>query len=167
MKKTAFRSVILSLFFGTFLTLPLHATGVTLGGQAGIADVAEGKSDTGIGYGAFLQGSALDILSLQLDYFGTKINSAQVNAFTADLIWSIVDFDELKVGLLAGPGFYDVGSDPWRFGLNGGAFGEITLVPNMPIGLQARYHSVLGGKDNDLWSVFMTVGFRFGTESDW
>lgn len=167
MKKTIFKTLSLGLFLCAVHVNSLNASDITFGGQAGAADLAEGKSDTGVGFGAFVQGSALDILSLQVDYFNTKINTAKVNAFSANLVWSIVDFDELKVGLLAGPGFYELAGDPWKFGLNGGVFGEISFIENLPIGLQARYHSVFGGKDNDLWSVFMTVGYRFSTGSAW
>ena len=162
-----FHKILPIVLFGSLFTASVFASEITFGGQVGAAGVSEGKTDTGVGYGAFVQGSALDILALQLDYFGTKVNKVQVNGLSADLMWSFVNFEELRVGLLAGPGFYDLGSDPWRFGLNGGAYGEVSFIKNMPIGLQARYHSVFGGKDNDLWSVYMTVGFRFSADDGW
>ncbi len=152
---------ILIFFVAALSFSSSHAFELTLGGQVGALGLAEGKSDSDLGYGAFVQASALSVLNLQLDYMTASINKTDVNALVPNLVWNIVNFDELRVGLLAGPGFYELGDEPWRFGLTGGAFGEVTFIPNLPIGLQARYHSVLSGKDNDLWSVFMTVGYRF------
>ncbi len=141
----------------------------TLGGQVGALGLTEGNNDTGLGYGAFVQVTALEVLALQLDYLGSEINDANVSGLAPNLVWNAVKYDELRFGLIAGPGFYKLGDDPWRFGLSGGAFGEVSFIPNLPIGLQTRYHSVFGGKNNDLWSVFMTVGFRFDVKGgdDW
>jgi hypothetical protein len=137
------------------------STDVTIGGQVGSLSAVEGPTDTRIGYGAFVQGSALDVLTLQADFFTAKINGYNATGIAPSLMWHLIKFDELRFGLLAGPGFYKVASDPWRFGVQGGAFGEVSFIPNLPIGMQARYHCVMGGKDNDLWSIFMTIGYRF------
>ena len=147
-----------------------HAFELTVGGQVGALGLAEGNTDTGLGYGAFVQASALDILALQVDYLGSEVNNVDVRGVVPNLLWNAVKFEEFRFGLLAGPGFYEIGSDPWRFGLTGGAFAEVSFIPHVPIGLQARYHSVFGGSNNDLWSVFMTVGVRFdlaGGGDDW
>lgn len=161
--------LFLTLLFAMLVSSPAKASEFTFGGQAGALGLAEGSSDTEIGFGAFIQASALDILALQLDYLGSDINGATAHGVSPNLVWNAVKFDELRFGLIAGPGFYKLGDDPWRFGLSGGAFGEVSFIPNMPIGLQTRYHSVFGGKNNDLWSVFMTVGFRFDVKGgdDW
>ena len=153
-------------------SLPLAAawsTDLTIGGEVGSVSAVEGKSDTKIGFGGFVQGSALDILSLQVDYFSSRLNDITVQGLSPSLMWHLVNFDELKLGLLAGPGFYKEGNDSWRFGLQGGAFGEVSVIPHVPIGLQVRYHSVFGGENNDLWSVFMTIGYRFSLAggNDW
>lgn len=160
------------LFVMALIALPLSSawtTDLTIGGQVGSLSAVEGPSDTQIGFGAFVQGSALDILTLQADYFNGRINKTNTQGFAPSIMWHLIKFDELRFGLLAGPGFYKEGTDNWRFGLQGGAFGEVSVIPKLPIGLQLRYHSVFGGKDNDLWSVFMTVGFRFsaGGGDDW
>jgi hypothetical protein len=164
----------LSIFIVTIAlsnSLPqANAMELTVGGQAGALGLAEGNTDTGVGYGAFVQASAFDILSLQADFLASRVNHVSALGIAPDVVWNAVKSDEFRFGLLAGPGFYELGSDPWRFGLNGGAFAEVSFIPNLPIGLQARYHSVFGGRNNDLWSVFMTVGFRFGAGgggNDW
>lgn len=152
-----------------FRSPSVEAYEIGFGGQVGALGVAEGPSDTGLGYGAYFQASALDFLSLQVDYLGSEINDVKAHGLSPNLVWNAVKFEELRFGLIAGPGFYKLGDDPWRFGLSGGAFGEVSFIPNLPIGLQTRYHSVFGGQDNDLWSVFMTIGYRFDVKSgdDW
>jgi hypothetical protein len=143
------------------------ATNITLGAQGGSASAAKGSFETSLGYGAFIQASALDILTLQADYFTAQTNSLHKRALSSDLLFHLLNFDRLKVGLLAGPGFYQNKDDRWRFGLNGGAFGEFSLLSRIPLGLQVRYHSAFSGEDHDLWSLFLTLGFRFGSGSDW
>jgi hypothetical protein len=143
------------------------ATNITLGGQGGSTGTAKGNLQTSIGYGAFIQGSALDILTLQTDFFTAQTNSLHKKALSADLMFHLLNFDELKLGLVAGPGFYQNENDRWRLGLNGGLFGEFSLLSRMPLGLQVRYHSAFSGENHDLWSLFLTLGFRFGSGSDW
>lgn len=160
---------LLALIFTLIMAAPARASEFTVGGQVGALGLAEGSSDTEVGFGAFVQASALEILALQIDYLTSDINNQTAHGFSPNLLWNAVKYDELRFGLIAGPGFYKLGDDPWRFGLSGGAFGEVSFIPNMPIGLQTRYQSVFGGKNNDLWSVFMTIGFRFDVKGgdDW
>ena len=168
--KTLRKLTLFITVLALFNQSPLHAVEITAGGQLGALGLAEGNTDTGLGFGGFVQASALDILGLQIDFLGSQVNHTDVRALVPNVLWTPVKYDELRFGLMAGPGFYDVGADPWRFGLAGGAFAEVTFIPHVPIGLQARYHSVFGGKDNDLWSVFMTIGYRFdvaGGSNDW
>ncbi|MEZ4813684.1 MAG: hypothetical protein R3A80_00560 [Bdellovibrionota bacterium] len=169
MKRMKIQSLLLTLFLSLNCLSQATASEFTVGGQVGALGLAEGPNDTGLGYGAFFQATALEILALQVDYLGSKVNSENVSGISPNLMWNAIKYDELRFGLIAGPGFYKLGDDPWRFGLSGGAFGEVSFIPNMPIGLQTRYHSVFGGKNNDLWSVFMTVGFRFDVKGgdDW
>lgn len=167
MKSIKKASLLLAL---SFALAPLgQAYEFTVGGQVGALGLAEGNNDTGLGFGGYVQASALEFLSLQIDYIGSEINNENVSGISPNLVWNAVKFDELRFGLIAGPGFYKLADDPWRFGLSGGAFGEVSFIPNLPIGLQTRYHSVFGGKNNDLWSVFMTIGFRFDVKGgdDW
>jgi hypothetical protein len=155
------------LAFVIFCLPQAFATNLTIGAQGGSASAAKGSFETSLGYGAFIQASALDILTLQADYLSAQTNSLHKKSISSDLLFHIFNFDRLKLGLLAGPGFYQNKDDRWRFGLNGGAFGEFSLLSRIPLGLQVRYHSAFSGEDHDLWSFFMTLGFRFGSGSDW
>jgi hypothetical protein len=151
-----------------FFCLPqAFATNLTFGAQGGSGNPAKSSFESSLGYGVFLQASALDILTLQADYFSAQKNTLHKKTLSSDLLFHLLNFDRLKIGLLAGPGFYQNKNDRWRFGLNGGAFGEFSLFSRIPLGLQARYHSAFSGENNDLLSIFITLGFRFGSGSDW
>ncbi len=159
------QKALLTLAFITFSFS--SATNITLGGQGGSTSAAKGSFQTSLGYGAFIQGSVLDILTIQADFLTAQTNSLHKKAISADLMFHLLNFDELKLGLMAGPSFYQNEDDRWRLGLNGGLFGEFSLLSRMPLGLQIRYHSAFSGENHDLWSLFLTLGFRFGSGSDW
>jgi hypothetical protein len=155
------------LAFGIFIFSLAQATNITIGGQGGTASTTKDSFQTNLGYGAFVQASALDILTLQADYLTNHANSVHKKGLSSDLMFHLLNFDRLKLGLMTGPSFYQNEDDRWRLGLNGGLFGEFSLLSRIPLGLQVRYHRAFSGKDHELWSFFLNLGFRFGSGSDW
>jgi len=66
---------------------------------------------------------------------------------------------------MGGAGFYKFPSEDVKFGFNVGGTGEFALAENFTIGMEARFHPVLSSVD--IWSVFLTLGFRFEPGDGW
>lgn len=157
-----------SLFASLFVFQFAHAAEFVLGGHAG----ALGTSGKGpladkstLAYGANLKINPYDWAALKLDATFGQLDNRGYFSTSPALMLSPILFEEFTMGFLAGPGFYKLPTQSTKFGLNFGVAGDFNLADSLSVGMEARYHPIFDS--DDIWTVFVTLGFRFKAGDDW
>lgn len=165
------KRLFLSPLLGLFLASAAQAQEVQIGGHAGAighGSEAPIAGKTAVGGGAFVTVNPYGWAALQMDFsltdFGTGYGGFYFGA-SPSLVFYPVDYSEMKIGVMFGPGFHKYGEDNLRFGLNVGILGEFALSDNFVLGMQTRYHPIFGAAD--IYSVVMTMAFRFEVGGGW
>lgn len=136
-----------------------------LGGHVGALGTTGIGSSSNIGYGVHFGVNPYGFAAFQIDATFAPLTGGTYFSSSPAIILYLVDHEELKFGLLGGAGFYKFPGADMKFGLNTGASGEFALAENFTVGMETRYHPVFSSED--VWSVFVTLGFRFEPGDGW
>jgi len=140
----------------------------TLGGHAG----ALGTTSTGsrssastIAFGPFIKIDPYGWAAFKLDATFARLEDSSYFSSSPAIQLNFVNYEEFQLGVLAGPGFYKIPDQDLKFALNMGVAGDFALAKNLSIGMEARYHPIFDSVD--VWTVYLTMGFRFQGGDGW
>ncbi len=158
MFRTRLRGALLAAALA--LASPSFASEFRIGGHVG----AVGSSTSDIGYGVNASINPYGWIALELDatfapggYFGTS----------PAILFYFAQYEEFRIGAGGGAGFHRFGGNggTTHFAVNLNAQGEFNVAPNVAVGLATRHNVVFGA--DDIWGVFLTLGFRFEPGGGW
>jgi hypothetical protein len=157
------RNILLFLALGVGTWQTARAQEIKFGGHVG----AIGVSDTSkIGYGAHLNINPYGWAAFQADATFAKFgNDKWYFSSSPGVVLYPVYYDEFRLGIIGGPGFYKLPGLSTKFGLHIGATGDFAVTENFVVGMETRYHPVFDAED--VWSVFLTAGFKFDAGGGW
>jgi hypothetical protein len=152
------------IFSGIVLTLSLgaYAQSVHLGAHVGAIGSDSGSE---IGYGVHLTANPYGFAGFRVDATFADFDGMGYFSTSPAVIVYPVDFEEMKLGLIGGAGFYRFEGDKTRFGLNYGAVADFMLARSFSVGMEARGHSVFDVPN--VWTLFITAAYRFELEGAW
>ena len=148
------------------LTPTAQAQEFKLGAHVGALGTTS-PSDSTIAYGAHFLVNPFSIAGFQIDATFGRFNGATYFSTSPAVVVYVVDYSEFRLGLMGGPGFYKFPGDSTKFGLHIGAMGEFSLTDNFIVGMETRFHPVIGDNAPNVWNVFLTVGYRFEAGGGW
>lgn len=157
------------LALGAFVfSLQAFSQEYTLGAHTG----ALGRGNqTEIAYGAHVNINPLGWAALEVDATFARFNKENSYWSTSPgIVLYPIDFDVFRIGFVGGPGFYKYEGFETKFGLHGGMVGEFSLLDNFVVGMQTQYHGVfdtIANGGEDVWNVFVTLGYRFEVDGGW
>lgn len=174
LKKWFYLALTLIAFF-SFMPSAFAVEGVYLGGHVGHVALSGGIKTTHsntIGFGVDLGlqvNPGLDVLlqSQFSSHSGTP-ESLKLFANTLDANIHFFQANDFDFTLQAGPGFYSFSGgsvSETKFGLNFGVGADIIADESLRVGLDWRYHVLLGtlGSEYNYWSTMMRIGYWFGS----
>jgi hypothetical protein len=135
---------------------------VKVGGQIGGFGTTRASS---IGYGLLAGVNPYGWMAFQADFATGQISSRWSYYVSPALILYPIDFEEFRLGIIGGAGFYKEPDISTHFGMNGGISGDFNLTNNFSVGMQTRYHGVLDAPD--IWTVFITASYRYELGGGW
>jgi len=140
-----------------------QAQSLQVGGHIGAFGGGGGESE--IAYGAHLVASPYTQFGFRIDATAASLPGGTYFSTSPAIIFYPVDFQEMKLGVLGGAGFHRIPNDKTRFALNYGIIGDFSLTDTVSVGFDARNHSIFDIQD--IWTVFVTMGFRFELDGGW
>ena len=153
----------LFLFVGSLTAVSASAQQMHAGVHVGaIGSTAE----SAIGYGVQFGVNPDGIAAFQVDATFANFDQGLFFSSSPAIVVYPVYHEEFLLGILGGAGFYKYPEQNVRFGVNFGVTGDFTLTPLMSVGMEGRFHPIFGTAD-DIWSVFLTLKFRFEGDSGW
>lgn len=157
--------MIKRIFYIGFLAFgwSLGAQTLQVGGHVGALGATSGPSE--IGYGLNLTANPYNFAGFRMDLSFAGMEGGTYFSTGPALVFYPVDFDEMKLGALIGAGFHRFPGDKTRFAINYGMLGDFSLTEMISVGFDTRYHGLFD-VDN-IWTVFLTLGFRFELEGAW
>jgi hypothetical protein len=155
-----FKKVLFSFLFA--VSFSAVSQELKIGGQVGGFGTERASS---IGYGALFGVNPYGWIGFQADFATGEVKGRWHYYVSPAIIIYPVDFEEFKLGLLGGAGFYKQPDISTKFGMNGGVVGDFNLTENFAVGMQTRYHGVLDAVD--VWSVFLTASYRYDLGGGW
>jgi hypothetical protein len=153
------------IFSITILALGVSSQAQTLqvGGHIGAVGGSQASSE--IAYGAHLTSNPYSMAGFRIDATAANFSGGTYFSTSPAVVFYPVDFDEMKLGVLVGAGFHRRPSDKTRFAVNYGVLGDFSLSKTLSVGFDTRAHSIFDVED--LWTVFLTMGFRFELDGGW
>jgi hypothetical protein len=159
-----FKNYLFSGLYGALFLLAIQSFGqeLKIGGQVGGYGTDKASS---IGYGAVFGVNPYGWIAFQADFATGQIKSETHYYFSPAIVIYPVDFQEFRLGIIGGAGFYKEAGISTKFGTNGGISGDFNLTDSFAVGMQTRYHGVLDAPD--LWTVFITASYRYELGGAW
>lgn len=159
MKKVLGLFVLVGAFAGASASAQEMHAGLHVGAIGSTAQSA-------IGYGVNFGVNPDGIAAFQLDAtFANFDNGLYFSSSPAIVVYPVYH-EEFLLGIMGGAGFYKFPDVNVRFGVNFGVTGDFTLTPQMSVGMEGRFHPIFGTPD-DVWSVFLTLKYKFEGDSGW
>lgn len=141
--------------------------GIQVGGVGGLPQKS-GKDASGIGWGGNLNLNSLGWAAFNADFFTVSSDAGTTFALSPGFAFYPVNVDGFLFGGLLGIGFYKVPGASASFGVNYGLLGDFLVTKRFSIGMAARQHILTNsGAADSLWSVMMSVGYKFEGGGDW
>lgn len=160
--KSCLLAPLVAFLLFSLATPNLQAQSFQVGGQAGAVGA---NSSSDIGFGAFIVANPYGIAGMKFD----ANFSDSLITFGPAVVFYPVDFEEMRLGLLGGAGFYKISgagdTSVSEFGVNFGVGGDFALSEGFALGMETRYHSIFDTED--AWMVFLTAAFQFELEGAW
>jgi len=150
----------MTLFSAALAATSLRAADYQLGVQGGA--LGAGTEST-IGYGGFFLANPYGIAALKVDATFADFDGQGYFATNPAVYVFLTDFEEVKLAVGGGAGFHKFEKLDAKFGLNLGAFGEFAIADQLRLGLEARYHWLMGEASDNVWSTFLTLAYAFET----
>ncbi|MBS1982916.1 MAG: hypothetical protein JST16_01985 [Bdellovibrionales bacterium] len=123
-------------------------------------------SDSKIGYGVHLGSDPSGLAAFQIDFTTAPFDGGTYFSSSPAVVIYPVNYEEFKLGVMAGAGFYKLPVVSTKFGLNAGVTGDFKLAKEFSVGMEARYHEIFS-TDNNVWTVFLTLRYHFEMGGGW
>lgn len=136
-----------------------------LGTHMGALGTTGATTQSEIAYGVHFNVNPFGFGAFQADATFASFPGGTYFSTSPAVIFYLANFEEMKLGVLGGAGFYKFATADVKFGFNAGATSEFALSQNLTVGLEARYHPLVDA--DDLWSVFLTLNYRFEPGNGW
>lgn len=139
-----------------------------LGGQVGALGTAgtkDGSEKSAIAFGPFLKINPYGWAAFKIDAAFAHYSGGNYFSSSPAILLYPVAFEEFSLGLITGAGFYKLPHNDIKFGVNIGASGDFAVTKHASVGMETRYHPVFDSPD--IWTVFLTLGFRFEGADSW
>jgi hypothetical protein len=136
---------------------------IIVGGHAGA--LARGAEST-IAYGAHVNVNPFGWAAFHVDTTFANFSGGRFYFSTSPaMVYYPVNFDEFRLGVLGGPGFYKISGVDTKFGVHAGLQALFSVIPQFTVGMESRYHALFSSPS--VWNVFLTAGYNFDGPGGW